>query len=146
MLNPERDCFWWHTQCLVKIRIIPEIRMPQVTSLYSMPDQWKIPEHRCTALAITPAGPCPARTGLWVTDVWCRVRNRWLLERVWSVFYTLWRGWKVKFPWDNLVTEVGGSCGLDHRDVAALLHVLVGEGKDWKCETIEHDVSFMCHY
>lgn len=44
--------------------------------------------------------------------------------------YTFGRAWKVKFPWDNVVTEGGGSCGLDHREGTALLHVLVGGGKD----------------
>lgn len=58
---------------------------------------------------------------------------------------TLWRGWKVKFPWDNSVTEQGGSCGLDPRDLTALLHVLVGEGKDWRCRNIKHCIPVHSH-
>lgn len=56
--------------------------------------------------------------------------------------HTPWRGWKVKFPWDELVTEGGDSCDSDHRDVTALLHVLVGEGKDWKCKNIKYGAKY----
>lgn len=33
------------------------------------------------------------------------------------------------------MTEVGHFCDLDHSDVTVLLHVLVGEEKDWKYHT-----------
>lgn len=38
---------------------------------------------------------------------------------VWGISdqWKRWRNWKVEFPWDNLMTEGGYFCGVDHSDL-----------------------------